>query len=68
MKKQIEKLQQDKEKETQTIQQKYEQDIRTIREETNQQFAQIMSMIQQNPQLAHIKPEALTKKIGEVKS
>jgi integrase/recombinase XerD len=42
--------------------------IRSVREEMNQQFSQIMSMIQQNPQLAHIKPEALTKKIGEVKS
>ena len=33
-----------------------------MREEMNKQFAQIMSMIQQNPQLAQVKPEALTKK------
>ena len=33
-----------------------------IREEMNQQFSQIMSMIQQNPILALVKPEALTKK------
>ena len=29
---------------------------------TNKQFGQIMSMIQQNPILAQVKPEALTKK------
>jgi hypothetical protein len=36
-----------------------------MREEMNQQFTQIMSMIQQNSQLAFIKPEALTQKIIE---
>ena len=46
--------------------QKYEQDMKAIREEMNQQFNQIMSLIQQNPQLAYIKPEVLTlKKIEE---
>jgi Txe/YoeB family toxin of Txe-Axe toxin-antitoxin module len=34
-------------------------------QEMNQQFTTIMSMIQQNPLLAHIKPEALTKKTKE---
>jgi integrase/recombinase XerD len=33
-----------------------------MREEMNQQFNQIISMIQQNPQLVHIKPEVLAKK------
>jgi hypothetical protein len=33
-----------------------------MREEMNQQFSEIMSMIQQNPKLAYIKPDALTKK------
>ena len=42
---------------------KYELELETIRDETNQKFNQIMSMIQQNPQLAQVKPEALTKKI-----
>jgi hypothetical protein len=46
----------------QEIQQKYEQDMKSMREEMNQQFSQIMSMIQQNPTLANIKPEALVKK------
>ena len=46
-----------------TLQEKYEQDIKAMRDEMNQQFSQIMSMIQQNPKLALIKPDALTKKI-----
>jgi integrase/recombinase XerD len=40
-----------------SIQEKYEKDMKAMHEEMNQQFGQIMSMIQQNPQLAHIKPE-----------
>jgi integrase/recombinase XerD len=45
--------------------QKNEQDIKAMREEMNQQFSQIMLLIQQNPGLAHIKPEVLSKKIEE---
>ena len=45
------------------IEEGYKQDIKHMREEMNQQFGQIMSMIQQNPQLANIKPEVLTKKM-----
>jgi integrase len=45
MKKQIEKLQQDKEKETQTIQQKYNQDMKTMREEMEKKFEMILSRI-----------------------
>ncbi|NAL78177.1 hypothetical protein [Nitrososphaera sp. AFS] len=55
--------QQEKESEIRRLQEKYEHDIKVIREETSQQFKQIISMIQQNPVLAHVKPEALTKKI-----
>jgi hypothetical protein len=54
--------QKEKESEIQVLRQKYEQDMKAMREEMNQQFSQIMSMIQQNPKLAHIKPEVLTKK------
>ena len=35
--------------------------MKVMREEMNQQFSQIMSMIQQNPILAQVKPETLTK-------
>src|SRR5215471_4456766 len=63
IKKQLEKLRTDKEKETQAMQQKHEQDMKAMREEMENQFNQIMLMIQQNPKLAHIKPGALTGKI-----
>jgi hypothetical protein len=53
---------QQKESEVKELKEKYEQDMKSMREEMNQQFAQIMSMIQQNPQLAQIKPESLAKK------
>ena len=42
----------------QTLQQKYEQEMSAMREQINH----IMSMIQQNPALAQVKPEALVKK------
>ena len=45
------------------MQQKHEQDTKAMSEEMNQQFNQIMSIIQQNPQLANIKPAALREKI-----
>jgi hypothetical protein len=45
MKKQIEKLQQDKEKETQTIQQKYHQDMMAMRREMENKFQQIFAKI-----------------------
>ena len=32
----------------------------SMRKEMNEQFSQIMSMIQQNPKLAQVKPEILT--------
>jgi integrase len=62
IKKQLEKIQLEKVNETQAMQQKHEQDMKAMREEMNQQFSQIMSMIQQNPMLALVKPEALTTK------
>jgi integrase/recombinase XerD len=45
------------------IEEKYKQDMKAMREEMNQQFSQIMSMIQQNPKLVQIKPEVLTEKV-----
>ena len=44
------------------IQQKHEQDMYLLKEEMNNKFTQILSLIQQNPLLAYIKPEALTSK------
>jgi integrase/recombinase XerD len=56
---------QQKDSEVKELKQKYEQDMKTVREEMNQQFTQIMSMIRQNPQLACIKPEVLSRKTLE---
>jgi Phage integrase family len=58
IKNQLERLQIDKQNENQTIQEKHEQEMKTMREQMNQ----IMSLIQQNPVLAQIKPEVLAKK------
>jgi hypothetical protein len=46
----------------QEMEQRHENNMKAMREEMNRQFSQIMSMIQQNPTLAQIKPEALVKK------
>jgi hypothetical protein len=51
----------------QSLQEKYEQEMKSMREEMSQQFSRIMSMIQQNPKLAQVKPDALTnKKLAEI--
>lgn len=57
--KSIESKLSEKDSEIQAMKMKYEQDMKVMREEINQQFNQIMSMIQQNPKLAQIKPEVL---------
>ena len=53
----------EKDRVMQAMKEKYEQEIQAMREETNQRFNQIISMIQHNPKLAHVKPEALIKKM-----
>lgn len=45
-----------------TLKQQQEQDVKSIREEMNERLNQILSMVQQNPKLAQVKPEALVKK------
>jgi integrase len=52
----------EKDRELRDMREKYETEIESIREETNQKFNQIMTMIQQNPRLAHVKPEVLMNK------
>lgn len=54
---------QEKETEVQKLKEEYEKNMKSMREEMNQQFTQIISMMQQNHQLAYIKPEVLAKKI-----
>ena len=59
IKRQLEQLQKEKESENAAISAKYEKEMQTMKE----QVSQIMSLIQQNPKLAQVKPEALTKKV-----
>ena len=59
----------EKESQVQMLRQKYEQDMKTMRDEMNNQFSKIMSMIQQNPKLTHVKSEiSLDGKYSIVKS
>jgi integrase len=55
----------EKDRELHDMKEKYESEIESIREETSQKFNQIMAMIQQNPQLAQIKPEVLKSKTNK---
>lgn len=45
-----------------SLETKYENDMKGLRNDMNNQFNHILSMIQQNPLLANIKPEVLLKK------
>ena len=54
--------QKEKESEVQKLQEKYEQDMKVMREEMNQQLSEIISMIKQNPALAHVKSDVLMAK------
>jgi integrase len=53
----------EKDREIAGLKEKYEQDMEAMREEMNERFIQIMSVIQQNPKLAQIKPKILTDKL-----
>jgi hypothetical protein len=55
----------DLENENKYLKEKYSHDINAVREEMNQKLSQIMLMIQQNPVLAQVKPEALLSKRTE---
>ena len=54
------------ENENKILKEKYENDMKSMRAEMNQQFTQIISMIQQNPKLSQVKPEILTRKVQNV--
>jgi hypothetical protein len=58
IKRQLEKLQREKESEALAISAKYEKDMQLMKE----QMEQIMTMIQQNPLLAQVKPNILLSK------
>jgi integrase/recombinase XerD len=44
------------------MEEKHRQDMNAMREEMNQQFKKIMSMVQKNPILSQVKPDALVRK------
>jgi hypothetical protein len=52
----------EKQDEIKKMKEEHEQDMKSMRDEMNKQFNQVMAMIQQNPKLAQVKPEALVKK------
>ena len=49
----------------QSIEEKYKRDMKAMRDEMHQNSSQIISLINQNPQLANIKPEAMSKKVAD---
>ncbi len=53
------------EQENRLLREKLDQGMKAMHEEMNRRFNQIMSLIRENPQLAHIKPEVLTLKTVE---
>lgn len=53
----------EKDKQIETLREEHEVKMEAMREEMKQQYSKIMSLIQQNPVLAHVKPEVLTKKM-----
>ena len=46
----------------QILEEKHQQQMKDLEEKMEQRFNQVMYMIQQNPVIAHLKPEVLTKK------
>jgi len=44
------------------MEEKHKQDMDAMREEMNEQFKKIMLMVQKNPMLAQVKPDALVGK------
>jgi hypothetical protein len=45
-----------------SLEERHENEIKQLRDDMNQRFCEIMSMVQKNPKLAQIKPEASLKK------
>jgi hypothetical protein len=59
----FEEIKEEENMKIQSIEEKYKRDMKAMREEMHQNFTQIISLINQNPQLANIKPEAMSKKV-----
>jgi hypothetical protein len=59
----FEEIKEDEDKKIHALEQKHELEMKGLREEMYQNFGQIISLINQNPQLANIKPEVMSKKV-----
>ncbi|MGA9170431.1 MAG: hypothetical protein WBZ20_09840, partial [Nitrososphaeraceae archaeon] len=59
----FEEIKEDEDKKIHALEQKHELEMKGLREEMYQNFGQIISLINQNPQLANIKPELMPKKV-----
>ena len=58
----FEEMKSEEDRKLKILEEKHSQEIKSIREEMNNQFNQLISMIQQNPNLAQVKPEVLISK------
>ncbi len=56
----FEEIKSSQEEKINTLKQKYEQDMNSLREDLNEKFDKVILLIQQNPNLANIKPEILS--------
>ena len=63
--KRMKRLRENENRTIQMLRDRQERDMKAMREEMHQQFNQIMSVIQENPRLSHVKPEVLAMKIEE---
>ena len=58
----FEEIKSEKDRKLKILEEKHSKEINSIREEMNNQFNQIISMIQQNPLLAQVKTDVLINK------
>jgi hypothetical protein len=62
LKKQVKELTK-KQDEIEIMEKRHKEEMESMREDMNQRFNHVMSMIQQNPTLAQVKPNVLLKRV-----
>ena len=55
----------EKEKRLQIIEEKYDNEMKNMKEEMNEQFTQVMKLVQQDKKLSQIKPTSIIEKIND---
>ena len=58
----FDEIKEDENSKLQSLEEKHRQEIINLEEKMEQRFNQVISMIKENPVLAHVKPEVLSKK------